>query len=141
MLIRLAITPSEIEACFPVMAELRPHLDKCRFVEIVQHLRATTGFQLAFLEDDGVHCVAGFRVSEWLAGGRYMEIEDLVASTQSRSKGYGGKMFDWLVEQARIASCDHLRLVSRLDRADAHRFYERMGMAKLAYYFSMDLRM
>ncbi|MEZ5308624.1 MAG: hypothetical protein R2684_15880, partial [Pyrinomonadaceae bacterium] len=110
MLIRLAITPSDIEACFPVMSDLRPHLEKCQFVKIVQHLSATTGFQLAFLEDEGVQCVAGFRVSEWLAGGRYMEIEDLVSSTQSRSKGYGGQMFDWLVEQARSAACDHLRL-------------------------------
>lgn len=137
MIIRLATTPPEVEACFPVLSTLRPHLDAGAFVALVHRLSAKTGFQLAYLDDDGVRCVAGFRISEWLAGGRYLEIEDLASSVTS--KGYGGRLFDWLVDLAKAESCDHLRLVSRLHRTDAHRFYERKGMTKEAYYLSMKL--
>lgn len=139
MEIRLAATRPEVDACFPVLAFLRPHLDPANFFERMQHLRSTSGLQLAYLDDEGIQCVAGFRVSEWLAGGRYLEIEDLVSREASRSKGYGGRMFDWLVAAARSGGCDHVRLVSRLDRTDAHRFYTRRGMAREAYYFSLKL--
>lgn len=139
MRIHIARTPSEIDACFPIMSTLRPQLAQHQFAELVQRLMASTGFQLAYLEDAGIQCVAGFRISEWLAGGRYLEIEDLVAQPDARSRGYGGHLFDWLVDVAKANACDHVRLVSRLQRADAHRFYERKGMVKEAYYFSLRL--
>jgi GNAT superfamily N-acetyltransferase len=137
MFIRIAATRSDVEACFPVISTLRPHLDASTFAAIVHRLQVNAGFQLVFLDDNGVQCVAGFRISEWLAGGRYLEIEDLASSVTS--KGYGGQLFDWLVDLARSESCDHLRLVSRLNRTDAHRFYERKGMVKEGYYLSMKL--
>jgi GNAT superfamily N-acetyltransferase len=134
-----ATNSEQIDACFPVMAQLRPHLHRPAFVALVERLRASTGFQLVYLEHDGVKAVAGYRVSEWLAGGRYLEIEDLVASDAARSKGYGGLLFDWLVGVAKSEACDHIRLVSRLHRKAAHRFYERKGMTAEAYYFSMNM--
>ncbi len=109
------------------------------FVELVKRLNAKTGFHLAFLDDAGIQCVAGFRISEWLAGGRYLEIEDLVSLPTARSKGYGGRMVNWLFENAKSNGCDHLRLVSRLHRHEAHKFYERMGMLREAYYFSLKV--
>jgi GNAT superfamily N-acetyltransferase len=75
-----------------------------------------------------------------LAGGKYLEIEDLVANSKQRSKGYGGELFDWLVQHAKENNCLQLRLVSRVSRPDAHRFYLRKGMSLEAYYFSMNLR-
>jgi GNAT superfamily N-acetyltransferase len=137
MHIRIAATQSEVEACFPAISTLRPHLDAETFVALVHRLGASTGLRIAYLDDGGIQCVAGFRISEWLAGGRYLEIEDLASIVKSR--GHGGQLFDWLVDLARSESCDHLRLVSRVHRTDAHRFYERKGMVKEAYYFSMKL--
>lgn len=96
---------------------------------------------MAYLRSDGeVKAVAGFRISEWLAvDGKYLEIEDLVTGNNERSKGYGGELFDWLVAHAREKDCTHLRLISNVVRTDAHRFYERKGMSRAAYYFSMNL--
>lgn len=48
-------------------------------------------------------------------------------------------MFDWLVAHARKNGCAHVRLVSRVTRVDAHRFYVRKGMTLEAHYFSMAL--
>lgn len=137
--VRLAESAREILACYPVMAELRPHLRGDEFVTTVERLASTAGYRLAYLADGGVKAVAGFRISEWLAGGKYLEVEDLVAAAGERSKGYGGELFDWLVARAAESGCEHVRLVSRVTRSDAHRFYLNRRMKIEAYYFSRQL--
>lgn len=140
-MIATATSDDEIAACFEVMSQLRPHLSARAFVSTVRDLGIKYGFRLAFLKRDGiVRAVAGFRVAEWLAGGRYLEIEDLVVCEDSRSSGFGGEIFDWLVDLARRAECDHVRLVSNVARSDAHRFYRRKGMIFEAHYFSLRLK-
>ena len=95
---------------------------------------------MAYLADGGVKAVAGFRVSEWLAGGKYLEIEDLVVKGGERSKGYGGVLFDWLVDHASSENCQHIKLVSNVTRFEAHRFYLRRRMSIAAHYFELDLK-
>ena len=137
--ITVAQSDQEISDCYLVMAELRPHIRTDEFLPTVKRLSEIAGFRLAYLTDGEIKAVAGFRTSEWLAGGKYLEIEDLVAKSGERSKGYGGELFDWLVEHARENNCLQVRLVSRVDRLDAHRFYLRKGMTLEAHYFSMKL--
>ncbi|HLA71259.1 MAG TPA: GNAT family N-acetyltransferase [Steroidobacteraceae bacterium] len=138
-LIGLATDGPQIAACYPVMAELRPHLNAAEFAPTVLHLMNTTGFELAYLDDGGIKAVAGFRVSEWLHAGKYLEIEDLVVTGSARSKGYGGQLFDWLLARAEGRSCRELRLLSGVKRVDAHRFYLRKGMVIEAHYFSIKV--
>ena len=139
--IKIAETENEIERCFPVMSELRPHLREDEFVERVRRQGRRSGFQLVYLSvDDGVKAVAGIRIAEWLAGGTSLEIEDLVAAGGERSKGYGGQLFDWIVEYARQNGCDEVKLVSAVTRFAAHRFYLNKRMIIQAHYFSMPLK-
>lgn len=137
--VTVARSEQEILNCYPVMAELRPHIRPDEFLPLVRTLAEIAGFQLAYLTDGEIKAVAGFRISEWLAGGKYLEIEDLVAKSGEQSKGYGGELFDWLVEHAKENNCQQVRLVSRVSRTDAHRFYLRKGMNLEAHYFSMNL--
>jgi len=137
----IAETDSEIQDCYGVMAELRPGIAADEFLPRVKKMSANTGFRLAYLNDgEEVKAVGGFRISEWLAGGKYLEIEDLISKDGERSKGYGGELFDWLVEFARSENCDQIRLVSSVVRYGAHRFYLRKGMIIEAHYFSMPLK-
>jgi len=54
------------------------------------------------LESDGeVRAVAGYRFLEKLLSGRFLYVDDLVTREIDRSQGYGGQLFDWLIEQAR----------------------------------------
>ncbi len=138
--IALAKEEQEILDCYSVMAELRPHIQLDEFLPRVKRLAEIAGYQLVYLTDGGVKAVAGFRISEWLAGGKYLEIEDLVATGGERSKGYGGELFDWLVNHAEENDCDQIRLVSRVNRFDAHRFYLNKRMIIEAHYFSMNLK-
>lgn len=139
-MIAIAETDIEIQDCYPVMSELRPHISAEDFLPKVKSLSANTGFRLIYLKDaEEVKAVGGFRISEWLAGGKYLEIEDLATEDGDRSKGYGGEIFDWLVELARRENCKQIRLVSHVKRFGAHRFYLRKGMIIEAHYFSMSL--
>jgi GNAT superfamily N-acetyltransferase len=137
--ISVADTDALIDACHPVMAELRPQISRHEFLPLVKRLAANHGFRIAFLEDDGIKAVAGYRVAEWLAGGRYLEIEDLVTTESARSKGHGAALFDWILAEAAREGCRQVRLVSNVRRVDAHRFYARKGMTHEAHYFSINV--
>jgi GNAT superfamily N-acetyltransferase len=137
--IAIARSDKEIWECYEVMAELRSHIKPEEFLPLVRRLADISGFQLAFLSDEGIKAVAGFRISEWLATGTYLEIEDLVSKSGERSQGYGGELFDWLVSHAREFNCSTVRLVSHVSREDAHRFYEAKGMTRVAHYFSLTV--
>jgi GNAT superfamily N-acetyltransferase len=140
MKVCIAETDEEIAACYPIMSELRSHLSQDSFVPLVRRLGKTTGLGLAYLSEGAeIRAVAGYRISEWLAGGKYLEIEDLVSKASDRSKGYGGALFDWLISLAAQHRCRQVRLVSNVRRTDAHRFYLRKGMSKEAHYFSINV--
>lgn len=138
--IHLAESDAEIMNCYAVMSELRPHISLEDFLPRVRRQSEINGFRLAYLIDEEVKAVGGFRISEWLGGGKYMEIEDLVVKSGERSKGYGGELFDWLVEYAKRENCDQLKLVSHVKRFGAHRFYLEKRMIIEAHYFSMKLQ-
>jgi len=140
-MIKIAGTDREIEDCFAVMTELRPHIARVDFLPTVKRLMVQTGFRMVYLKDGGdVKAVGGFRIAEWLAGGKYLEIEDLATRDGERSRGCGGEVFDWLVAHAKENGCDQLRLVSHVRRFGAHRFYLRKRMIIEAHYFSMTLK-
>ncbi len=139
-MILIAQTDEEIKNCYTAMAELRPHFQPDEFLLQVKRQMKNAGFQLIYLKDEEIRAVAGFRISEWLAGGKYLEIEDLVSKTDERSKGYGGQLFDWLIERAEENDCDQIRLVSCVTRIGAHRIYLRKRMNIEAHYFSMNLK-
>lgn len=140
MKVCIAETDEEVAACYPIMSELRPHLSRDSFVPLVRRLGKATGLRLAYLSEGAeIRAVAGYRISEWLAGGKYLEIEDLVSKASDRSKGYGGALFDWLMSLAALDCCRQVRLVSNVRRTDAHRFYLRKGMSMEAYYFSINV--
>jgi len=138
--IALAESDEEILSCFSVMSELRPHISPAEFLPQCRRQAEISNYRLAYLFDGEIKAVAGFRIAEWLAGGKFLEIEDFVSKDGERLKGYGGALFDWLVEYARGENCQHIKLVSRVTRFDAHRFYLRKRMNIEAHYFTLDLK-
>ncbi|HEX8338977.1 MAG TPA: hypothetical protein VF621_19815, partial [Pyrinomonadaceae bacterium] len=72
MIIALAVEDEEIRNCYPVMAELRPHVSPEEFLPRVRGQMETAGYRLAYLSDGGVKAVAGFRVSDCLAWGKFL---------------------------------------------------------------------
>ena len=138
--VSLARNDEEIQICFDVMAALRPHLKREEFVSRIRRQQEGSGYELAYLAAGTVKAVAGFRISECLAWGKFLYVDDLVTGSSDRSEGYGGMLFDWLVDYARTAGCDEFHLDSGVQRFDAHRFYLRKRMAIEAHHFGLKLK-
>jgi GNAT superfamily N-acetyltransferase len=138
--ISIAATPEAIRRCHPVMRELRTHIHNAeKFVERVQR-QQKGGYLLAFLEvESEVRAVAGYRFLEKLLAGRYLYVDDLVTRESDRSHGYGSRLFDWLIQQAREHGCENLELDSGVQRFDAHRFYLVKGMQISAHHFKIKI--
>src|SRR5512143_1230591 len=110
MSIAIATTKRELRRCFPVMFQLRPHLTENEFVQRVKR-QQKDGYELAFLEEsETVKAVAGYRVLETLWAGRCFYVDDLVTVESFRSQGFGRRLFQWLIEQARARHCIELHL-------------------------------
>jgi len=139
MNIRIAITDAEITACYPAMRDLRPHIAEDQFLSRVRS-QETSGYRLAFAQaPDGVVAVAGFRLCENLAWGRFLYVDDLVTLPIHRSKGYGAGLLSWLMEYAAKEGCLQLHLDSGIQRKEAHRFYEREGMMMNCLHFVANI--
>lgn len=106
----------------------------------VRRMRRSDGFRLpAAFDGDVARCAAGYRISEFLAYGKIRYVDDLATDQNSRSENLGGRMLDWLTQEARRNGCGQLHLDSGVQRHDAHRFYSRESMTIISYHFSKPL--
>jgi len=139
MEIELATTRQQIDDCYPVMRQLRPHIGRDDFLDRVRRTEKS-GFRLVCLRVGGEPvAVAGIRTGENLAWGRFLYIDDLVTSSEHRSQGYGAALLRWIRAYARSQGCEQLHLDSGMQRVDAHRFYEREGLPVSGLHFAERL--
>ena len=109
------------------------------FVDRIQ-TQQVEGYQLAFLEDEGVIvAVAGFRLQTLLWSGRTLYVDDLITDAARRSQGHGGAMLTWLIALAREAGCTTFMLDSGTHRHEAHAFYFRHGLRISDFHFKLTL--
>jgi len=139
VLIQLAQSDAQILECFSTLSQLRPHIQQESFLAQV-HRQQQDGYQLTFIvEDHQAVAVAGFRISECLARGRFLYVDDLVVDQTKRSQNYGQHLFEWLKDYAKLHHCKNLELDSGVQRFEAHRFYLRQRMSITSHHFSLSL--
>ncbi|MRH44173.1 GNAT family N-acetyltransferase [Aquibacillus halophilus] len=131
----------EIKQAFPVMKQLRTHLDQETYVELVTEAREVDQYKMyALLEDDIIVAVIGFKPMITLYNGRFIWVCDLVTDSDKQSKGYGQKLLSYVHDWAKLHNYHCVSLSSGLQREDAHRFYEeKMGYDKVSYVFKTNL--
>jgi GNAT superfamily N-acetyltransferase len=139
MNITLAKSDGEIDSCFAILQVLRPHLITSDFVRRIKR-QQQQGYQLAYIEDDAsIKAVAGFSISECLAWGKFLYVDDLVTKESDRSQGYGTNLLNWLLDYAKANACEQLHLDSGVQRCAAHRFYFKHRLEIRGYHFAIDL--
>jgi len=57
-------------------------------------------------------------------------IEDVRVASDRRSRGIGEQLVQWAIGEARARSCKLVELLTHHTRADAQRFYERLGFQR-----------
>jgi GNAT superfamily N-acetyltransferase len=135
-MIRELVNKNEWLEAFPVMNELRTHLNQGRYLEFLQIMQED-GYQLfALYQNDQITAIAGVAIQTNFYYGKHVFVYDLVTHSKHRSKGYGGQLLSFIHRYAFDNGCGIVALESGLFRVDAHRFYEsKMGYEKFCYSF------
>ena len=67
------------------------------------------------------------------------QIESVRVAAAHRGRGIGGQLFAWAIGRAREAGCHVVQLTTNAGRADAQRFYTRLGFAPSHVGMKLDL--
>ena len=98
----------------------------------IAELSADPVYYLAVYEDEADHCVKGFVQAEayrLLYGDNGWNIMALAVMKKARRQGIGKRLVRSLEQHARTHGDRFVRLNSRMEREEAHAFYEHLGYA------------
>ena len=133
---------NEMMEAYPIMKQLRTHLDQNNYLELVTEAQEKDSYKMfALLNTGEIIAVIGFKPMITLYYGKFVWVCDLVTDSNRRSKGYGDKLLTFVQEWAIENHYESVALSSGLQRTDAHRFYEeKMGYDKVSFVFKKNLR-
>lgn len=73
-------------------------------------------------------------------GAKRGQVEGVRVAASCRGQGIGERLIRHAIEMARAAGCALVQLTSDNARADAHRFYERLGFVASHAGFKLEIR-
>ncbi len=118
------LADEQIEAAFPLMRQLRPHLSAATFLSAVRAQQAE-GYRLFGGEvDSSLVVLAGVRETRTLLRGLHLFVDDLVTLQSSQGRGHGKAMLQFMVDHAQSRGLERIYLDSR---DTALGFYEKLG--------------
>ncbi len=129
-------TDEDFRACFALMRALRPLIDDAD--EFIKQTRrqAQQGYRLLVAWDgDFPAALAGYRLQENFLYGRFLYVDDLVASSEVRRQGLGTILISALRKEAWDNGCAHLVLDTGLSNSLGQRFYYRQGLLATGMQF------
>lgn len=136
----IARTRTDLERCFPIMKELRPHLNLKDFFTIYEKAHQMDGYEIIGIkEGPQIVAIMGYRTLYDYVRGKYIYIDDLVSSEKMRSKGYGARLLQYAEEAACEQGCATLRLCTGLDNEGGIKFYEKNGWVKRSFAYVKKL--
>ena len=139
MTIRLG-RPDDLDAVLALWADARsPHAVTEDTPERVAGLLERDALLVAEAGGEIVGICTVYLDIESVRFGRRAWVEDLAVHPDHRSEGIGARLLEGAKAWARERGASHLKLDSALARTQAHRFYEREGMAALSYSFVCEL--
>lgn len=138
--IKKMTSDSDIAETFSLIKQLRPHLQEDEYAAKIKNLQDRYGYNLvAIVEEGQIKSAAGYKITESLAWGKYLYVDDLITDNNSRSNGYAKLLIDWLELEAKNNNCEQLHLDSGVQRHVAHRFYLNRTMDITGYHFQKTL--
>lgn len=132
----------EIVEAYPIMKQLRSHLDQETYVGLVSEAQQKDRYRMyALNQNEKIVAVVGFKPMITLYYGRFIWVCDLVTDDHQRSKGYGELLLEFVHDWAKEHHYESVALSSGLQRTKAHHFYDhKMGYDKVSYVFKIDLK-
>jgi ribosomal protein S18 acetylase RimI-like enzyme len=120
------LEPREWRGIFPLIVQLRPHLDEAEFLR--RALRQTHGgYELIGAFRDGkIVGALGMRPVHTLVRGFHLHVDDIVVDEKERKSGCGRALMDYAEADARSRGMSALFLDAR---PEAIGFYETIGLS------------
>ena len=137
------IEPGQDAVAYPAIVELRPQAGSLeQFLTIIERQRER-GYRMVGVFEEGVEeaaAVIGFSTSSKLAWGSYLYVEDTSTHPDHQRKGHAGRLFEWVLEEAKRLGVDQIHLDSGVQRHGAHRLYINNGFRITSHHFQLDLK-
>ena len=127
----------EIVEAYPIMKQLRSHLDQETYVGLVSEAQQKDRYRMyALNQNEKIVAVVGFKPMITLYYGRFIWVCDLVTDDHQRSKGYGELLLEFVHDWAKEHHYESVALSSGLQ----HFYDHKMGYDKVSYVFKTDLK-
>ncbi len=105
--------------------------DLTPYLAAFRRIAAHPDTEIYVARDENGEVVGTFQLTVLLGlafqGGSRAQLESVHTRADRRGQGIGGAMVRFAEERARALGCMMMQLTSNKQRADAHRFYERLG--------------
>ncbi|CAA6810698.1 MAG: GNAT family N-acetyltransferase [uncultured Campylobacterales bacterium] len=137
--LELASNDNQTLACFDVLVQLYPKLNKEILIDTIDHQSKNSYKLLLAYDGDDVVAVTRFRIGYNFSVGKYIYIENMATDEEYRSLGIGASMIDWIENFAKDNSCKQIRLISATHRHKAHKFYLNQNFKIACYNFWKDV--
>jgi len=135
--VKLLATDEELVLISPTLLQLRPEYSQASLIDQIRQ-QQVLGYQIAYvIEGNEILCVAGFIIGKKLGWKKHLYVDDLVTTSNHRSKGAGKRLLDWLRDYALSHGCQQFHLDSGVQRFEAHRFYLREGFKISSHHFAI----
>lgn len=141
MRIRLA-EESDFARVYALLCELEGiHMDEARVAEIYRENLNNSDVRCFVAEEEArVVGYAGLHMQRLLHhAARIGELQEIIVEEGQRSSGTGSMLFAAVRRAAAEAGCAQLEVCCNLLRARSHDFYERQGMRRSHYKFTLPL--
>jgi len=134
----LVINEALLVRAEPIHRHLRPQIPENYLVRMKEVF--ATGAEMAVaMEGDELCGVVTFRVTTNTMTGKKITNEDLVADPNTRSKGVGKALMDFVKQEGLARGCVSIELESGTAREQAHKFYFREGFTIKTFGFKQPL--
>jgi len=112
------------------------------YVSAFERIRADPNQFLAVIDDDGE--VVGTLQLTFIPGlSRRGALRGLIEAVRiassRRGSGFGQRLIQWAIDECRNRGCVFVQLTTDKSRADAHRFYDRLGFEPTHIGYKLNL--
>ncbi len=116
-------------------------LNKCKFDKIFTELiESADNYFLVYEDNKEIQGILHMRTEYQLHHcAKIAEVMELSVKEGARSKGIGCELFESACNKAKELNCLQIEVCCNRLRERAHKFYEKQGMQKFHYKFSMNL--
>ena len=133
-------TEEEIKYCYELMHQANKSLSEKDFINTISE-QIKNGYKLIYvIENKEVICVTGFIISQKLAWGKYLHIDDFVTNKSVKSTDAAKALLDFIKIYAKQQECSSIHLDSSIQREEAHKFYLNENMKIDSYHFSINIK-